>query len=245
MYQMWLGISLFEKSVKQATEDEARRENKKPDEVKPDLGSVNFSQAEEHLKKAAELNKDMWRAHYYLGKIYREQEKPKEAATELTTAITSNPREPGPYVALGELYLKWDYFDQAIAVAQQGTNNVPGTPDKSDIYYVLGMGYDGKQNTSEAIKAYTSAINTKSDNHLARFQRGQAYFRTQDFDHAKEDLTNFQKNGGASAEFAKSEATKMIMQMTAKQSEKDHAGKTPEDPKDPKKGGFQPPKKGP
>ncbi len=241
MYQMWLGISTFEKQARQAQEDEAHKENKKVDEVKPDLGSVNFDQAEQHLKKAVELNKDLWRAHYYLGKIYREQEKPKEAATELSTAITANPREAGPYVALGQLYLKWDYFDQAISVAQQGTNNVPGAPDKSEIYYVEGMGYDGKQNVTEAIKAYTSAVKAKEDNHLARFQRGQDYFRTNDYEHAKEDLTNFQKNGGQSYEFTKSEATKMIMQMTQKQAEKDHPGEKAPDPNAPKKGGFQPP----
>jgi tetratricopeptide (TPR) repeat protein len=246
MYQMWLGISLYEKAVKQAREDEARKENKKPEEVKPDLGSVNFDQAEQHLKKAIELNKEMWRAHYYLGKIFREQEKAKDAATELSTAITSNPREPGPYVALGELYLKWGYFDQAITVAQQGTNNVPGEAEKSDIYYVLGMGYDGKQNESEAIKAFSRAIETKKDNHIAKFQRGQAYFRTNDFPDAKKDLEDFQKSGGASVEFAKSEATKMIMQMAAKQAEKDHPGQaTAEDPTKGKKGGFMPPKRGP
>ena len=41
----------------------------------------------------------------------------KEAADEFTKAIQDNPREQGPYVALSELYRKWDYTDQAIQVA--------------------------------------------------------------------------------------------------------------------------------
>nr|HEX4312427.1 tetratricopeptide repeat protein [Kofleriaceae bacterium] len=244
MYQMWLGIAMYEKQVKVAREEEAHKQNKKVEEVQADLGSIDFGQAQQHLAKAVELNKDMWRAHYYLGKIYRAQDKPKDAATELTAAITANPREAGPYVALGEIYRRWDYSDAAISVAQQGINNVPGDTDKSDIYYVLGMGYDDKANESEAIKAFTEALKRKRDNHLAQFQRGQAYFRTQDFSDAKTDLEAFQKSGGASVEFAKSQATKMLMQMTAAQNAKDHAGdKKPTPEEATKKGGFQPPKR--
>ena len=84
MYQMWYGISLYEKAVKQARDDQARKENKKPEEIKPDLSAVNFEKAQQHLQEAVKLNNDMWRAHYYLGRIYREQDKPKEAATEFS-----------------------------------------------------------------------------------------------------------------------------------------------------------------
>jgi tetratricopeptide (TPR) repeat protein len=216
MYQMWYGISLFEKAAKQAKDDQARKENKKPEEVQVDLGVVNFDKAQQHLQEAVKLNGDMWRAHYYLGKIYRAQDKPKEAATELSKAIQGDPRQSAPYVALGELYRKWDYTDEAIKITSQGVVNVPGSNEVSDIWYVLGMGYDDKNNWDKAIEAFDKAIESKRDNHKAKFQRGQAYFKKGDMTHAKRDLEEFSKSGGASLEFAKQQAQKMLMDIAAK-----------------------------
>lgn len=216
MYQMWYGVALYEKAVKQAREDQARKENKKPEEVKPDLSVVNFDKAEQHLQEAVKLNGDMWRAHYFLGRIFREQDKPKEAATEFSKALQADPRQQGPYVALGELYRKWDYTDEAIKVTSQGAANVPGANEVSDIWYVLGMGYSDKSQWDKAIEAFDKAIESKRDNHKAKFQRGQAYFKKEDFTRAKRDLEEFSKSGGASLEFAKQQAQKMLMDIAAK-----------------------------
>ncbi len=216
MYQMWYGVALYEKAVKQAREDQARKENKKPEEVKPDLSVVNFDKASQHLQEAVKLNGDMWRAHYFLGRIYREQDKPKEAATEFSKALQADPRQQGPYVALGELYRKWDYTDEAIKVTSQGAANVPGANEVSDIWYVLGMGYSDKSQWDKAIEAFDKAIESKRDNHKAKFQRGQAYFKKEDFTRAKRDLEEFSKSGGASLEFAKQQAQKMLMDIAAK-----------------------------
>jgi tetratricopeptide (TPR) repeat protein len=216
MYHMWYGISLYEKAVKQAKDDQARKENKKPEEVQVDLGAINFDKAAQHLQEAVKLNGDMWRAHYYLGKIYRAQDKPKEAATELSKALQGDPRQSAPYIALGELYRKWDYTDEAIKITSQGVVNVPGSNEVSDIWYVLGMGYDDKNNWDKAIEAFDKAIESKRDNHKAKFQRGQAYFKKGDYTHAKRDLEEFSKSGGASLEFAKQQAQKMLMDIAAK-----------------------------
>jgi tetratricopeptide (TPR) repeat protein len=216
MYQMWYGISLYEKAVKQARDDQARKENKKPEEIKPDLSAVNFDKAHTHLQEAVKLNPDMWRAHYYLGRIYREQDKPKDAATEFSKALQADPRQQGPYVALGELYRKWDYTDEAIKVTSQGGLHVPGSNEVSDIWYVLGMGYDDKNQWDKAIEAFDKAIESKRDNHKAKFQRGQAYFKKGDMTKAKRDLEEFSKSGGASLEFAKQQAQKMLMDIAAK-----------------------------
>ncbi len=216
MYQMWTGVSLYEKAVKQARDDQARKENKKPEEIKVDLSAVSFEKAQQHLQEAVKLNKDMWRAHYYLGRIYREQDKPKEAASEFSAAIQSNPRESGPYVAVGELYRKWDYTDEAIKVTSQGAANVPGSNEVSDIWYVLGMAYNDKSNFDKAIEAFDKSLESKRDNHKAKFQRGQAYFQKGDFVHAKRDLEDFSKSGGASLDFAKQQAQKMLMDIAAK-----------------------------
>jgi len=228
MYQMWYGVSLYNKAVETAREDQAKKENKKPEEVQPDLSTVNFEKPMQHLQEAVKLNADMWRAHYFLGRVYREQDKPKDAANEFSAAIKSNPRESGPYIALGELYRKWDYTDEAIKVTSQGVVNVPGSNEVSDIWFVLGMGYDDKRMDDKAIEAFDKAIESKKDNHKAKFQRGQAYFRKGDFLHAKRDLEDFSKSGGASLEFAKQQASKMLMDIAAK-SAADSAPPTPKE----------------
>lgn len=218
MYQMVYGYTLYEKAIAQAREDQARRENKKPEEVQPDLTAVNFEKSRQYLQKAVELNSELWRAHYYLGRIYRDTDKPKEAAEALTKALSFAPTQPGPWVALGELYRKWDYTDQAIQIASQGAAIVPGDNEVSDIWYVVGMGYDDKRLDDKAIEAFDKAIESKSDNQKAKFQRGQAYFRKGDFTKAKKDLEEFAKAGGASVEFAKQQASKMLLDIAAKSS---------------------------
>jgi len=216
MYQMFYGIALYEKAVDTAKDEQAKKANKKKEEIDPDLSAVSFEKSEQHLKEATKLIPDLWRAHYYLGKIYRAEDKSKDSAQEFTDAIKANPREQGPYVALSELYRRWDYTDQAIQVAQQGSMAVPGSNEVSDIWYELGMGYDSKRMDDKSIEAFGKAIETKKDNHRAKFQRGQAYYRKGDFEHAKRDLEEFSKSGGASLEFAKQQASKMLMDIAAK-----------------------------
>jgi tetratricopeptide (TPR) repeat protein len=219
MYHMWLGIALKMKATAQAREELARRESKKPEEVDPDLASINFESAIQHLQQAIKLRSEMWRAHFNLGLIYRDIEKAKEAAESFSKAISANPREQGPYVALSQLYLGWDYVDQAIQVASQGTANVPGSSERSDIWFVLGMGYDAKQLDDKAIESFTKALDDNRDNHKAKFQRGQAQFRKGDYAQAKRDLEDFSKTGSAKLTLEKSQATKILMDIAAKSAE--------------------------
>jgi tetratricopeptide (TPR) repeat protein len=219
MYHMWLGIAQTMKAVAKSREELAAREGKKPEEVEPDLGSINFESSVQHLQQAVKLRPDMWRAHYNLGQIYRDTDKSKEAAESFTKAIAANPREQGPYVALAELYLRWDYVDQAIQVSSQGTANVPGSNERSDIWFVLGMGYDAKQLDDKAIEAFGKALDDRRDNHKAKFQRGQAEFRKGDFTRAKRDLEDFNKTGSAKLDLQKTQATKMLMDIAAKSAE--------------------------
>ncbi len=227
MYHMVYGYTLYEKSIQQAREDTARRENKKPEEVQPDLTNVNFEKSMQHLQQAIKLNSELWRAHYYIGRINRDTGKFKEAAEAFTKALSSAPTDPGPWVALGELYRLWDYTDQAITVAQQGVEVIPGANEKSDIYYVLGMGYDDKGQYDKSIDAFTKSLESRKDNHKAEFQRGQAYFRKGDYTNAKRDLESFSKSGGASVEFAKQQASKMLMDIAAKSATQNSGGTTP------------------
>jgi tetratricopeptide (TPR) repeat protein len=216
MYQLYYGQFLYEKAVQQAHEDEARKQNKKPEEVTPDLTTVNFEKSLQHLQEAIKLNNELWRAHYYIGRIYRDTGKSKEAAEELTKALHAAPTDPGPWVALAELYRGWDYTDQAIQIAEAGTTAVPGVNEKADLWYEVGMGYDDKHLNDQAIAAFSKALEARRDKHTAKFQRGQAYYRKGSYAEAKRDLEEFSKTGGASVQFEKQQASKMLVDIAAK-----------------------------
>ena len=132
-------------------------------------------------------------------------------------------------MALAELYRQWDYTEQAISIAEQGAAIVPGSNEVSDIWYEVGMGYDDKRLDDKAIEAFTKSLESKRDNHKAKFQRGQAYFRKGDFTNAKKDLEEFSKTGGASVEFAKQQASKMLLDIAAKSAMQNNTT-TPEAP---------------
>jgi len=216
MYQMMYGVALFEDAVSKAREDLARVQNKKPTEVEVDFSQLNFDLAEQHLQAAVKLNPDLYFEHAYLGKIARATGRPREAAEAFSKAIVANPREWAPYVALGELYRKWDYPDEAIQVLTQGVEHVPGQADKSDLYFVLGNAYYDKLDDAKAIEAFTQSLETRKDKHEAKFMRGQAYLRKGELKKADKDFEEFGKSAGSNQSTNKSIAQKLRFGITAK-----------------------------
>jgi tetratricopeptide (TPR) repeat protein len=216
MYHLMYGRYLYEKAHQQAKEDQARKENKKIEEVEVDLTGVNFEKAKTHLETSIKLNGDLWRAHFLLGLIHRNGGKMKEAAEAMTKSLELGAFEAAPWIELAELYRAWDYTDQAIKVAEQGTLVIPGDNEKSDIWFEVGMGYDDKRLDDKAIEAFDKALDSRKDNHRAKFARGQAYFRKGEYSKAKRDLEEFAKAGGASLEFFKQQASRMLMDIAAK-----------------------------
>ena len=216
MYHQFYGLMLYEKAVFEAKDELAKKEDKKIEDVKPDLGNINFETSLKHLQEAVKLNPDLWKAHYGIGRINRDKGNSKEAAEALTKALQAGPTESAPWVALAELYLLWDYADQAIQVASQAAAVIPGDNEKGEAWYLVGRGYDDKMLHDKAIEAYDKALESRRDLQIAKFQRGQAYFRKGVFDKAKRDLEEFSKSGGKSAEFAKQQASRMLMEIAAK-----------------------------
>jgi tetratricopeptide (TPR) repeat protein len=227
MYQLMAGRTQYEKVIDQAKEDTARKESRKKEEVEPDLSSANFETALQHLREAVKLNPELWRAHYLIGNIHRYRGETKDAATAFSKALEFGPTEPAPWIALCELYRLWDYTDQAIAVAQEAAKVIPGEPEKSEVWFEVGMGYEDKRNHDKAIEAFDKALDSKKDNHKAKFARGQARYlkgsaetsdsaRNDEYAKAKRDLEEFSKSGGASVEFFKQQASRMLMDMASK-----------------------------
>ena len=187
MYQSQLGHSLFE------TDD--------------------ISQAQVHLEQAVKLNDRLFKAHYYLGKIYERQDKPKEAAQSWTTSAMLMPFFGKPFIALGRLYLKWDMVPQAISVLDQGTLNVKDPGELTDIFYYLGLAFDAQKQYDKSIEAYTQALEVKADNVDAKLQRGFAYANKGDDANATKDLEEFVSQGGGGNAFNIQAANDRLMRL--------------------------------
>jgi tetratricopeptide (TPR) repeat protein len=187
MYQLYHGISLYEAELQHARAEQARKEHKQPEEVAIDPSVLRLDAARDALLRAAKLAPDLWRAHYYLGRVYRDLGDARHTAQQFSQTIKTHPAYRFGYIALIELYRRWDYLDQALAVALLGTANVPPA-EASELWFAAGVVYDAKHAGDKAIEAFTQAIAVKPDDSSSKFQRGQIYFNRGELQKAKRDL---------------------------------------------------------
>jgi tetratricopeptide (TPR) repeat protein len=225
MYQLYYGISLYEAERQKAREDQANKDHKKPKEVSIDLSVLRLDAARDALLRATELAPDLWRAHYYLGRVYRDLDDAKRAAKQFTQTIKTHPAYRFGYIALIELYRKWDYLDQALAVALLGTANVPAA-ETAELWFEVGMAYDAKHADDKAIEAFSKAVTGKPDDVSSKFQRGQIYFRRGDLDNAKHDLEDVVKSADPLAGAARQLATQLLGQIATSSREPSSRGLT-------------------
>jgi len=209
MYHLRLGMALYEMELK-------AKEKEKRDTM------GDLSKAESELQEAVKLNKDLYKAFWYLGRIYRDTDRPKQAAEAWTSACRLNPYYGPPFAALGKLYIHWGHYDEAIRVLTQGQQYVEDLIDKSDIYYFLGLGYDAKARMSpgeqkdfldKAVDAYSKALDLRADNADAKLQRGIDYAKKGDKSKAQADLDDYLKRGAGSP-FERQEATKALYSLS-------------------------------
>lgn len=217
MLNVRFGAALYEQAVDRAREAEATRLKKKKEEVTPDLRGVNFDAALQRLEAAVKVDPNLYNAQHYIGRIYRDQFKDGQAADAFTKAILAWPRFGAPYIALGELYRRWDHPNEAIQVVSQGVEYVMENEDKSKLFYILGMAYFDKVEDSKAVAAFTEALKLSKDNHEAKFQRGQSYFRMGQLKEADKDFEEFSKAAGPGLAPLKGFAQKFRFQIAAKQ----------------------------
>lgn len=193
MYQLYHGIALYEAERARARDAQAAKENKKPDDVVLDASQLKLEPARDALLRAIKLSPELWRAHFYLGRVLRDLDDGKHAAEQFTQTIAVHPAYRFAYVALIELYRRWDYIDAALAVAQAGTSNVAAA-DQPDLWFEVGMAYDAKHVDDKAIEAFSKAIAARPDDIRSKFQRGQIYARKGDNANAKRDLEDVVKS---------------------------------------------------
>lgn len=217
MTNLRFGAVLYEQAMHREREAEALRQKKKPEEVTPDLRNVNFDNALSHLEAAVKAEPNLYNGWYYIGRIHRDKLKDGQAADAFTKAIQSYPRFGAAYVALGELYRRWDYPNEAVQVVSQGAEHVIEAEDKAKLNYVLGMAYFDKVEDQKAVDAFTRALQLKKDYHQAKFQRGQSYFRMGQLKEADKDFEEFAKAAGTGLGALKGIAQKFRFQIAAKQ----------------------------
>jgi tetratricopeptide (TPR) repeat protein len=197
MYWLLLGRLRYEAAIAEAKHREARAQDRRADQVIVDRSQLDLTTALEALRIAASLQNQLWRAHYDIGRILRDRGDAKAAAEQLTEAIAQHAWEAGPYIALGEIYRRWQYRDEALAIAELGSTVVPGS---AEIWFALGLARDDRGDRNEAIAAYSRALDLQPDLRQVRFQRGRAYAYLGDAARARRDLQAVVTAGGTAFE---------------------------------------------
>jgi tetratricopeptide (TPR) repeat protein len=193
MYQMYYGIALYEIERQRARQDQARKAGRPPGEIALDPAGLQLDGARDALAAAVKLAPELWRARYYLGRVYRDVDDPRRAAQQFTQAIRANPGYRLGYVALSELYRRWDYLDQALVVATLGTARVPAA-ETTELWFEVAMVHDARHANDKAIEAFGKAITGRPDDAISKMQRGQLYFQKGDLVNARRDLEDVKRS---------------------------------------------------
>lgn len=216
MYHLYYGIALYEAERVRVRDDQARRDNKKPDDVVINPSLMKLDTARDELLRAAKLDPQLWRAHYYLGRVYRDLDDPRRAAEQFTQTIVTHPTYRFAYIALIELYRRWDYNDQALTIALLGTSAVP-TAETGELWYEAGVAFDAKRADDQAIDAFGKALAARPDDISAKFMRGQIYYRKGDLANAKRDLEEVTRSGDPKVANARPVASQLLSQIARRQ----------------------------
>lgn len=157
MYQMYRGIALYEIE---------RQRGRRAITGETAGAHDDLTLAREALVAALQLAPGLWRARYYLGRVYRDLDEPRRAAQQLTLAIVANPRYRSSYIALIELYRARALHDQALAVALLGTAQLPAA-ETAGLWLEAGMAYEAKHAEERATDAFQRALAIDPDDPLA------------------------------------------------------------------------------
>ena len=161
------------------------------------LGTAQFEagrkeEAVQNFRKALEKWPELFEAHLYLGRYYRDQFEMKQAAGSFTRAIELNPKNRNGYLALGLMYLDWDMLDHALKVLKNAEKQLQRDENGlARIFFLLGRVYDEKRDWEASVESYTASIRRDPDSAVSRLQRGLAYKELGERKRALNDFTKY------------------------------------------------------
>jgi tetratricopeptide (TPR) repeat protein len=112
--------------------------------------------AREYLLRAAELEPDLWEAHYPLGLIAHEMGEYEEAIARLREASRILPDSAAPHFHIGDSYLRLGNLPAAISEFRSGRKKEPRDPK---FFYALGEALERAGQVGEAERQYVAAAN--------------------------------------------------------------------------------------
>ena len=156
------------------------------------ITAENYADAEAPLYKILELNPECGDAHYYLGKIFYEQNRFASAVSALKKAQAFNSTLTNLQALLDhslERKLQWDRKCEEIR-SQFLISVPPGEKDTKELLLEAGNFYFRVKNYAQAEKEYLKAIYENPNLADAYYHLGHTYFAMNDLDRGVEALTS-------------------------------------------------------
>ena len=126
----------------------------------------NLDKAEEVYKKQVTVDPDNSVAHNNLGNTLRDLKKFDGSVQEYEEAIRLAPHTISAYANLGSVYqYQQASIDKAIDVYKRG---IEANPESVDMYILLALAYEQKQDNTNALKTYDQILKLQSDNQAAK-----------------------------------------------------------------------------
>jgi hypothetical protein len=216
MYQLYYGMALYEAEQQRVREAQAEREHRRPDEIAIDPAALQLDPARDALVRATRLEPQLWRAHYYLGRVYRDRYEARPAAEQFTEAIAAHPSYRAAYIALIDLYRHSGYVDQALAVARIGIAQVSPV-EARELWYEAGLALRAKHLDGQALAAFDKASNGEPADASSRFLRGQLYLRQGRLAEARLELEQVVDSSDPQVADAKPIAAQLLLQIARRQ----------------------------
>jgi len=159
-------------------------------------------EAIKNLDRAVAMRDSLFKGWYYLGVANELLDKPREAAVAYTKSARANGRFLPPFIALANLYLAWDKWDEAQRIATAALSvpeNRSQRQEATMLYFLQGRSSEFLGQNEKALEAYNNAIKTDESNVEATFHLGVLYAKLGNKAQAREWLEKAIKRGGGNA----------------------------------------------
>lgn len=120
---------------------------------------------------SAQLREDDYQTHYHLGIAFKEMDLLQKAIEEFKIALADPNLEFLCYLMLGTCYREMGNYHESIEFLKKGLKIKPLTTSQyEDIYYQLGLSYEGGGQAKDALAAFNKVTELKGGKASADFQ---------------------------------------------------------------------------